>query len=308
MNELLSRWAGRDKLRDAAVGSPAARELVTRFVAGEHLDELVPVLHTLTGQGLMISVEYLGEPVTDLEVAEANLQGYLGLIARLMTEGLAQGAELSVRLGWLGQELGAHAQGYALDAARRIARAASNAGMTVTVDMAGAELVASVLAIWGQLRQDFPRTGITFQAALHRTPSDLADLATPGTRIRLCKGAFREPRELALRSKHEVDLAFVRGLRSLMASQAVPLIATHDPRLVAISEELIRRSGRADDSYEFQMLYGVRPLEQRRLVDVGHPTRCYIPFGPGWFDYYLRRLAERPASAALFARSLVGKR
>ena len=99
-----------------------------------------------------------------------------------------------------------------------------------------------------------------------------------------------------------------RSLRTLMHSQAVPLVATHDPRLVAITEELIRRSGRRPGSYEFQMMYGIRPLEQRRLVDIGHPTRVYVPFGPGWYDYYVRRLAERPALAALFARSLVGKR
>lgn len=308
MSELLVGWAGRDEVRRAALSSPSARALISRFVAGEHLDDLVPVLHSLVDKGVLVSVEYLGETVGQIEQAAVNQQGYLTLIARLADEGLAGNTELSVRLGWLGQELGSHGQGFALEAARRICRAATNAGGSITIDMAGSELVDSALAIWGQLRQDFPGTGITVQSALRRTEDDLPGIAMPGTRIRLCKGAFREPKSVAFRSRHEVDLAFVRSLRMLMGSQAVPLIATHDPRLVAISEELIRRTGRAPGSYEFQMLHGVRPLELRRLADIGHTARSYVPFGPGWYDYYLQRLAERPALAALFARSLLGKR
>lgn len=290
------------------MSSASARDLVARFVAGEHLDELVPVLHSLVGKGLLVSIEYLGEGVQLIEQAAANQRSYLELVARLADEGLARDAEVSVRLGWLGQELGPPGQDFALDAARRIARAATNAGAMVTIDMASAELADSVFEIWGQLHQDLPLTGVTVQAALHRTEQDLATLAMPGTRIRLCKGAFPESRAVAHRRRHDVDLAFVRGLRMLMGSQATPLVATHDPRLVAITEELIKRSGRAPGSYEFQMLYGVRPLEQRRLVDIGHTTRCYVPFGPGWYDYYLSRLSERPANAALFARALLGKR
>lgn len=308
MRRLLVRWTRNPRVRAAAEQNPAARELVGRFVAGQTRDELVPVLRSLTSKGLQVSVEYLGEPVRDLAQARVNQQSYLDLIARLSAEGLAHDAELSVRLGWLGQELGPQGRRHALTAVRQIARTASNAGAKVTIDMAGSELVDSVLEIWHQVRQDLPQTGITVQAALHRTEDDLAALTAPGVRVRLCKGGFREPREVAWRNRHEIDLAFVRCLRTLLASQAVALIATHDPRLVAISEELIRRTGRPVESYEFQMLYGVRPFEQRRLVDIGHTARAYVPFGPGWYDYYLERLSEQPTNAALFARSLLGKR
>lgn len=308
MSELILSWAGRDRVRETATQLPAVRELVSNFVAGEHLGDLCRVLHPLTDKGLLVAIRYLGEPVDTLEHAQANLQSYLDLISRLTIEGLAGGAEISVRLNSLGQELGAQAHGFPLEAARRIARAATNAGAMLTIESADASLADSTLQIWRQVHADLPRTGITLQANLHRTQRDIADLARPGTRIRLCKGGFRESRQVAFRSPHEIDLAYVRALRTLIGSQAEVLIATHDPRIVAIAEELLRRTGRSEDSYEFQMLYGVRPLEQRRLVDIGHRARCYVPFGPGWYDYYLHRLAENPANAALFTRALLGKR
>lgn len=304
----LVRLARRAEVREAALNTPAARELWSRYVAGAEVADLLPVLELLIAKGLEVSIEYLGVTVTDQDAAQRNLQGYLELIDRLVAEGIAAGAELSVRPSWLGLELGGVGSSLAQDAARRITRRATNAGMLVTLDMSAAATVDSTLAIWRELQQDLPRTGITLQAALHRTPADLVELATPGTRIRLCKGAFREPRTDALRNRHEIDKAFVLAIRALMNSQAIPLIATHDPRLIAISEELISRSGRPPGSYEFQMLYGVRPFELRRLVDIGHVGRSYVPFGPGWYDYYLTRLAERPAIMALFIRSLLGKR
>ncbi|GAA2182959.1 proline dehydrogenase family protein [Brooklawnia cerclae] len=315
MTSLLVHWAARDAVREAAMSAPAARDLVNRYVAGQTLDDLVPVLRLLASRGLRFSVEYLGVPVEVPADAARNLQGYLDLVQRLRDEGIAPGAELSVRLGWLGQELrdevldGGRTGGeLALAYARLVCRASSNAGAFVTIDMSHHELVDGTLAIWRELHQDLPGTGITLQAALRRTEDDAREIAMPGVRVRLCKGSFRAPRSVAHRGKHDVDLAFVRTLRMLMSSQAVPLVATHDPRLVAISEELIRRTGRAADSYEFQMLYGIRPLEQRRLVDIGHTARVYVPFGPGWYDYYVRNLAERPANTALFIRSMLGKR
>lgn len=308
MTELLAAWARNDRVRDVALSTAAARDLVSRYVAGQHLDDLIPVLKSLVNKGLRVSVEYLGKEVQSGADAEQNLDSYLALVARLADEGLARGCELSIRLGWLGQELGVDGRAQSLRLARRISRAANNAGAFVTVDMSQHDLVGPTLEAWGQLHQDLPSTGVTLQAALYRTARDVPSLALPGNRVRLVKGAFSEPRQVAFRNSHEIDLAYVRSLRKLMQSQAVPLVATHDPRLVSITEELVRRTGRARDSYEFQMMYGIRPHEQRRLVDIGHPTRTYVPFGPGWYSYYLRRLAERPANTALFARSLLGKR
>lgn len=320
MTSLLAHWAARDSVREAALSVPAARDLVNRYVAGQTLDQLVPVLRSLVAKGLRFSVEYLGVPVARRQDAAHNLQGYLSLVQRLEDEDLASGAEISVRLGWLGQELtsetltgtdrdgGLTGTGLALAHARSICRASSNAGAFVAIDMAHHQFAEATLAIWRELHQDLPGAGITLQAALRRTADDVPALAMPGVRVRLCKGLMRAPRAVAHRNKHDIDLAFVKSLRVLMSSQAVPLVATHDPRLVAIAEDLVRRTGRRTGSYEFQMLYGIRPLEQRRLVDIGHLARVYVPFGPGWYDYYLSNLAEHPASSALFVRSLLGKR
>lgn len=308
MSEVLAGWVSNDRVREAALATTAARELLGRYIAGQGLDELIPVLHDLVGKGLLVSIEYLGVEVETLADAAANERGYLDLIDALVAEGLARGAEISIRLGWLGVELDRLGPAHALEAARRVARAANNAGVLVTLDQTTHELAPQVLQIWRQLHSDWPQTGITLQANLHRTHRDLLDVAMPGNRVRLCKGAFSESWQVAFQRRHEVDMAFVQSLRVLMASQAVPLVATHDPRLVAISEALIRRSGRREGAHEFQMLYGIRPLEQRRLVDIGHPTRVYVPFGPGWWEYYVYRLADRPANLALFVRSLLGKR
>lgn len=308
MSDLVTRWAQRDRVREAAMSTSAARDLVARYVAGQDLDDLIPVLISLIDKGLLVSVGYLGDHVNTLEQAAANQDVYLTIVRRLSDEGISSSSELSLRLSRLGQRLGAEGRHFALGAARTICRAASNAGVLVTVDMGDYELVEPTLRAWEQLHQDIPAVGVTVQAALHRTQRDLSDLAMPGRRIRLCKGVFREPKQVAFRNRHEIDLAFVRDLRMLMNSQVIALVGSHDPRMISIAEELIRRTGRPPESYEFQMLHGVRPMEQRRLADVGYRSRVLVPFGPGWYDYYTQRLAERPANAALFARSLFGKR
>lgn len=308
MNGRIARLAQKPVLRKVASSSSAVSELVARYVAGHDVGELMPVLQSLTSKGLLVSVAYLGDRVSDLEQAAANERVYLDIVRRLGEDELVSGAELSLRFSRLGQRLGAEANQFALDSARRICRAANNAGVHVTVDMSDSASADAVLQNWGKLQQDFPATGITLQSALYRTHQDLHDLALPKHRIRICKGGYREDKKIAFRDPHEIDLAFVRDLRSLLGTQAEALIATHDPRMIAVAEELIRRTGRAPDSFEFQMLYGIRPWEQRRLADIGYRSRVLVPFGPGWYDYYTERLAERPAGLALFARSLIRKR
>jgi proline dehydrogenase len=143
------------------------------------------------------------------------------------------------------------------------------------------------------------------QAYLHRTEDDCRALAGDGSRVRLCKGAYNEPESVAFQSRAEVDLSYVRCLKVLMAGQGYPMVASHDPNMVAIAEALARREGRARDSFEFQMLYGIRPDEQRRIVADGYRMRVYVPYGVEWYGYLMRRLAERPSNLAFFLRSLV---
>jgi proline dehydrogenase len=162
----------------------------------------------------------------------------------------------------------------------------------------------ATLSVLRELRQDFPWVGAVLQAYLRRTEGDCRDLATPGSRIRLCKGAYAEPASVAFTDKTEVDRSYVRCLKVLMAGSGYPMVASHDPRLIAIAAHLAAETGRTADKFEFQMLYGIRPDEQQRLAEDGNRIRVYLPYGGEWYGYFMRRLAERPANLTFFLRSL----
>jgi proline dehydrogenase len=184
----------------------------------------------------------------------------------------------------------------------RIVIAARDAGTTVTIDAEDHRTTDAALRIANSLRSRFPSVGTVLQAALRRTEADVRELTAPGTRVRLCKGAYAEPVTEAFESRHDVDKSFARCLRILMAGPGYPMIATHDPRLIAITWSL--GLARSADSFEYQMLHGVRPDEQRRLAEAGAKVRVYVPYGGDWYHYLVRRLAERPANLVLFLRSL----
>jgi proline dehydrogenase len=184
----------------------------------------------------------------------------------------------------------------------RIAIAARDAGTTVTVDAEDHRTTDAALRMATALRERFGPVGSVVQAALRRTETDVREMAAPGVRVRLCKGAYAEPPAEAFAATHDVDRSFARCLRILMAGPGYPMIATHDPRLIAITRSL--GLGRSPASFEHQMLYGVRPEEQRRLAAAGAQVRVYVPYGNDWYRYLVRRLAERPANLALFLRSL----
>jgi proline dehydrogenase len=290
-------------VRSATTRLPVARNVVARFVAGESADEAVTAAGSIVGSGRLVSLDVLGEDTTDAEQAEQAVTAYLDLLANLGEHGLTDSVEVSVKLSAIGQALpgGDH---IALQGARRIARAARNAGTTMTVDMEDHTTTDATLRTLRELRKDYPETGAVLQAYLRRTEADCRALAHEGSRVRLCKGAYDEPEEIAFRDRQEVDRSFVRCLRVLMEGQGYPMVASHDPRLVEIGQELARRTERSPESYEFQMLYGVRPDEQRRLTEAGHRVRVYVPYGQEWYGYLVRRLAERPGNVAFFLRAL----
>ena len=184
----------------------------------------------------------------------------------------------------------------------RIVTAARDAGTTVTVDAEDHRTTQAGLRVAAALRPRFGSLGSVLQAALRRTEADTRELAAPGVRVRLCKGAYAEPPSEAYDARHDIDKSFARCLRILMAGPGYPMIATHDPRLIAITRSL--GMARPAGSFEYQMLYGVRPDEQRRLAASGAKVRVYVPYGGDWYPYLVRRLAERPANLALFLRSL----
>jgi proline dehydrogenase len=212
---------------------------------------------------------------------------------------------VSVKLSALGQRLAVDADEVALDAARRICAAAGAAATTVTVDMEDHTTTDRTLQTVRELRVDFPWTGAVLQSQLRRTEGDCRDLAGPGSRVRLCKGAYDEPASVAYRTTHEVDRSYVRCLRVLMEGRGVPMVATHDPRLIEIARVLAARNDRAPADWELQMLYGVRPRAQAELAAQGLRMRVYLPYGTEWFGYFMRRLGERPANMAFFARALL---
>jgi proline dehydrogenase len=205
----------------------------------------------------------------------------------------------------VGQALPGEGEKIALEHARTICAEARRVGATVTLDMEDHTTTDSTLEILRQLRVDFPETAAVLQAYLHRTPSDCRDLSYAGSRVRLCKGAYKEPASVAYQNKHEVDLSYVRCAEILLAGDGYPMFATHDPRLVAIATE--RATVHGVEAFEFQMLYGIRPDEQRRLAAAGHTMRVYVPYGAQWYGYLMRRLAERPANLAFFGRALFSK-
>ena len=287
---------------------PVSAGIVSSYVPGETTQAAVDATAGLQADGLKVTLDFLGEDTTDAAQAQATVEAYVELLAALSSAGLAHGAEVSVKLSAVGQFLPEGGHDIALENARTICRAARNAGTTVTLDMEDHTTTDSTLSILRELRKDFPETGAVLQAYLHRTEADCRQLAHEGSRVRLCKGAYAEPEEVAFQDRLEVDKSYVRCLKVLLAGQGYPMIATHDPRMVEIASSLASRYGREPGSYEFQMLYGIRPEEQRRLAGLGETVRVYVPFGQEWYGYLMRRLAERPQNLSFFVKSLISKK
>ena len=294
-----SRSAG---CRTVVERTPLLRPIVDRFVAGSDVDSALRVASLLAGDR-MVTLDHLGEDTLDRAQAERTVEAYRTVLARLAREGLGGRAEVSVKLSALGQALPVDGDKIALENTRRICEAAAAAGTTVTVDMEDHTTTDSTLSVVRALRADFPGTGTVLQAYLKRTEADCADFAGAGSRIRLCKGAYDEPASVAYRDRSEVDASYVRCLRVLMNGEGYPMVATHDTRLIEIAEHLA--AGRERDSYEFQMLYGVRPQVQDELAGRGLRMRVYVPYGTEWYPYFMRRLGERPANVGFFLQALL---
>lgn len=294
-------------VRTVVERAPGSRAVVRRFVPGTGSEHAVEASRDLLAGGLRVTVDHLGEDTTDRARADAVRDAYTALLGRLADAGLtADGAvEVSVKLSAVGQALGPDGPAVATAAAHAICEAAAAAGTTVTLDMEDHTTTDATLETLRTLRAEFPWVGAVLQAYLRRTEADCRDLATAGSRVRLCKGAYDEPASVAFQDKHEVDRSYVRCLTVLMAGPGYPMVATHDPRLIDIAGALAVRHGRGQGGYEFQMLYGVRPDEQRRLAAIGETVRVYLPYGQDWYGYFMRRLAERPANVGFFLRSLV---
>jgi proline dehydrogenase len=291
-------------VKDLITKTRVTRAVVDRFVAGETGQSAIATVAKLKSQGLLSSIDHLGEDVTSIEGAGINRDAYVSLLSQIGEGSLGQSAEVSVKLSAIGQALSGDGEDVAFDFAREICLAASAAGTTVTLDMEDHTTADSALRILRELRKEFPWVGAVLQSYLLRTERDCQDLAFEGSRVRLCKGAYKEPASVAFQDKGEVDRSYVRCMSILMAGAGYPMLATHDPRLIEIAGALALRNKRAKGSYEHQMLLGIRPDEQLRLAEQGEKVRVYVPYGTDWYGYLMRRMAERPANLAFFLRAL----
>ena len=298
--------ARNESLRDVVTAAPVTRDVVKRFVAGTTVSDVVDVTRALWEQGLYSTVDRLGEDVHTDADADATVSDYLELLRALRAAGLTDAVEVSVKLSAVGQALSDGQQSSARRA-QTICAAAADIGTTVTLDMEDHTTTDATLTTARTLREQFPTVAVVLQSYLRRTPDDVKAMAYPGSRVRLCKGAYKEPVDVAFTDRAEIDKAYVRLMRTLIDSPATPLLATHDPRLIDIATSLLTEAGRAPGSYEFQMLLGIRPEEQTRLVAEGHKVRVYVPYGTDWWGYLMRRMAEKPANLALFTRSLLSR-
>jgi proline dehydrogenase len=263
----------------------------------------------LRNSGRLVSIDYLGEDVTDVDAASTTVCAYLELLAALgdrpdATHNGVRPLEVSLKLSALGQALDRDGDKVALENAHTICARAQRVGVWVTVDAEDHTTTDSTLSIAAELRRDFDWLGVVLQAYLRRTFGDCEQAAASGARVRLCKGAYDEPASVAYRAAEEITDSYLRCLRVLMAGSGYPMVASHDPVIVDAASALAAEYRRGVDDYEHQMLYGVRVDEQRRLVHAGNRLRVYVPFGVAWYGYFMRRLAERPANLAFFMRAL----
>jgi proline dehydrogenase len=307
LRRTLLMLAGSERVKDLVSSMPVSSGIVSRFVAGDSIESAIAAAQKLVDKGLRASLDHLGEDTLDRAQADSTVKAYLSALDQVEEAGLTASAEVSVKLSAVGQAIPKDGEKIALDHARTICNAARNSGTTVTLDMEDHTTTDSTLSILRELRQDFPETGAVLQSYLHRTESDCVNLAYQGSRVRLCKGAYKEPETVAYQSKDDVDRSYVRCLKVLMRSKGYPMVASHDPRLVEIAGALADRNGRSKGSYEYQMLFGVRPDEQQRLAANGETVRVYVPYGDQWYGYLMRRMAERPANVTFFLRSLATK-
>jgi proline dehydrogenase len=296
----LLKAAGSPSLKRLITRNPVARRVAGRFIAGDTLDEAEQAIRVLNDRGVSVALDYLGENTESEAQAREATGAYLAALDRIQDGGLD--ANISVKLTAMGLDL---RQELALEEATRVAARGKEVGAMVGVDMESYVYVDRTLDIVEALKGSYDNVGVCLQAYLYRTRDDLDRLNRAGVPVRLVKGAYQEPPEVAYPQKASVDEAYARLLDSLVQANPYPMVATHDPALVRLTKTLVARHRRDRDTFEFQMLYGVRRDLQEQVVAEGYRLRVYVPYGTQWFPYFMRRLAERPANLYFFLSNLV---
>jgi proline dehydrogenase len=296
----LLKAAASPTLKRQVTSNPVAWRVARRFVAGDRLDDAERTIHELNGAGISVALDHLGENTESRSQARSATAAYLAALDRIQDEGLD--ANISVKLTALGLDLG---EDLAAEEAAKVAARGKEVGAMVGVDMESAAYVDRTLDLVASLDESYDDVGVCLQAYLHRTPADLERLNRLGIPVRLVKGAYQEPPEVALQRKAEVDAACSGLLDALIRDNAYPMVATHDERLVSLTKSLVAIHRRDRSTFEFQMLHGVRRDLQAQVVAEGYRLRVYVPYGDQWYPYFMRRLAERPANLYFFLSNLM---
>ncbi|MDX6559020.1 MAG: proline dehydrogenase [Blastocatellia bacterium] len=291
-----------DWLKEFAAKFGLFKRLTTRFIAGETIDEAVAAIRDLNARGCTASFDHLNESVGSIDETEAEVREYLDVLARIEETGID--SNVSIKLSQFGLEIDPE---LAYRNARRIVEDAARRGNFVRVDMEGSHVTQSTIDVFKRLRAEFGLNdvGIVVQSYLYRTMDDARDLLKIPARIRLCKGAYNEPAEVAYPDKKDVDDNYVRVMQMLLASGVYHGIATHDPKMIEATIEFAQREGIGKDAFEFQMLYGIRRDLQDQLTRDGYRMRVYVPYGKHWYPYFMRRLAERPANVWFVLKNML---
>jgi proline dehydrogenase len=271
-----------------------------RFIAGETIEDAVEAAAVIESQGLTLTLDLLGESVSSLAQADAATREYLRVIDAIIASGI--GRNLSLKLTQLGLDVD---KASTIDNLRKILERAEPAGFFVRIDMESSRYTDVTLEIFETLwQQSYRQVGVVLQAALRRSETDLGRINALGARIRLVKGAYREPKAIAYQKKSDVDAAYARMLTTLLETGNYPAIATHDAEMIERARRFAAKQNIPKDRFEFQMLYGIHRDFQAALVRAGYRVRVYVPFGREWFPYFMRRLGERPANVMFVLRGL----
>ncbi|HKQ74938.1 MAG TPA: proline dehydrogenase family protein [Blastocatellia bacterium] len=287
------------ELKDFFTKLPGFNQVTRRFIAGENIDDAIAAILELNRVGVTATFDHLGESTTSRAEAESDVREYLRVLDRIEATGV--NSNVSVKLTQLGLDID---EDYCLQNARRIVEAARRLDNFVRIDMEDSSKTDATLSIFKRLYREYGNVGIVLQAYLYRTEKDVDDALAMGARIRLCKGAYKEPEEVAFPEKSEVDANFVKLMRKLLKSGVYHGIATHDERMIRATKEFAAGEGVSNDAFEFQMLYGVRRDLMLKLAREGYRVRTYVPYGEYWYPYFMRRLAERPANVWFVLKNL----
>ncbi|MFW6010680.1 MAG: proline dehydrogenase family protein [Gemmatimonadota bacterium] len=291
----------RQGLKDQLLRIPLFRRVARRFVAGDTLPEALGTARELNRDGFRVTLDLLGESVADRAMSTRAVKAYEESLTAI--DGSDAETTISLKLTQLGLEID---EGFCLDNLRRIVEHAARLDNFVRIDMEGSDHTGATLSVFRRVFRDLDNVGVVIQSYLRRSRRDVEELVDIGAPVRLCKGAYDEPPEVAYQDPEEVDASFVRLMELLLDGGAPTAIASHDERMIRATWDHMEASGLERGDVEFQMLYGVRRELQRSIVDEGHPMRIYVPYGSEWYSYLMRRMAERPANLWLVLRSLAG--